>query len=281
MDALPEIKPINLDENEEIDDDSHMSQDESLEIQLPEESSSAIFEIAPVKKETPLKSRGRPKGSKGVKKEVKIVKPPEEDVLPDIEDDIEEIEIPQPKTQKIRTFKDIVWLNDVFVAGGDNSWLSSKRIKMLLEKYAREDSKECDYLTYNKFCKWAKWRFGAVSTKKGKYAGVNRLTIAKQEDLMYCLGVEGEEFEVPTKKEQPKTFDFSDFKSYMDAYEKEKDAKRKEEEIARLKREKEELELERKYYAKFQRQQMMERQNAINAMPQQPQAVDWNKYRGL
>ncbi len=276
MDALPEIKPIKLDEVESADEEF----DESLEIQLPEENDNGIFETAPVKQEIPVKVRGRPKGSKSVKKEVKIVEPPIEDVLPDIEDDIEEIEIPQPKIQKIRTYKDIVWLNDVFVAGGDSSWIAVKRIKALLEKYSKENAKLYDSLTYGKFCKWVKWRFGSVPTKKSGQCGINRLNIAKEEDLMYCLKVEGEEFEVPQKQQQ-KTFDMNDFRIYMDAYEKEKSSKRQEEEIARLKKEKEEMELERKYYAKFQRQQMMERQNATNAMPRQSQAVDWNAYRGL
>ena len=264
MDTLPEIKVLN--EVEDIEDD--INEDNGLEIQLIEEENDAIFEkpvVAP-------KKRGRKK------KEVVIVDPPEEEVEIEVEENIDDIEIPTPKAKTLRTYKDLVWLNEIFSPGKDNNWLSTKRIKLLLERY----SKEHGTLTFPKFTQWIKWRFGSVSTKRGNQFGMNRVNIARKEDLLFVLSSEGEEFAEPVNKVQPKSFDFNEFKSYMNAYEQEKQQAEKDKEIERLKREKEELELEKKYYDKFRRQQMLERQNATNALPQvQSNHIDWSKYRGL
>lgn len=281
MDLLPEIKPLNetqQDIKEEFIDktsvDEDMHQDNSLEIEVPDEvediEESKIFEKTPEK--PPKRGRGRPK-----RVDVKI-EPPEQDeeVELEVEDNIEEIEIPKMKAKQARSYRDIAWLNEVFSAGADKNWLSSKRIKVLLEKYGKEHGT----LTYARFCKWAKFRFGSMPKKNGIASGLNRINIATQEDLMYVLSIEGEEFAVPKQKEQ-KTFDFSDFKSYMDEYEREKESKRKQEEIDRLKKEKEELELEQRYFAKFQRQQIMQRQKATSSLPPQQTHIDWSQYRGI
>lgn len=277
MDCLPEIKMVNEEKEdikeEEIDKtsvDEDIHQDTSLEIEVPEESK--IFEKTPEK--PPKRGRGRPK-----KVEVRVEPPSEDDEVElDVEEDIEDIPIPQLKPKQARSYRDLVWLNEVFCAGKDSNWISSKRIKMLLEKYG----KEYGNLTYSRFCKWAKYRYSSVPKKQGQVAGLSRINIATQKDLMYVLSLEGEEFGIPPqKKEQPKTFDFNDFKSYMDEYEREKESKRKQEEIDRLKKEKEELEMEQRYFAKFQRQQMMQRQKATSSLPPQQNHIDWSQYRGI
>jgi hypothetical protein len=268
MDSLPEIKQIKEDEIKNADKEFEESHDLEIEMPVEEEpeEEQTIFE-------KPKKARGRPKGTLRPSKKYDIEEP-----LPDhIEPDIEEMEIPKTRPKRIGTYKDLVWLNDIFRAGTDEDWVASKRIKTLCKKYEDEHGS----LTYQKFSMWAKWRYNCQMTKRGSQAGLNRICIANKDDLMYILASEGEEFAEPVKKVQPKSFDFDEFKTYMSAYEKEKEQARKDKEIEQLKREKQELELEKKYYDKFRRQQMLERQNALPQQPVQSNHIDWSKYRGI